>query len=227
VSRPDPSGALQTDAEHPTRNRKLWNPRPCLTTSWLRPSSGTVLSRLLPVCCPPGSPKTAPARRERPARPGDQDFRGEEVRGFEPLASSLRARSVPGIPARNCVVLRTRKMHEKRQVSGRRRQDRMSGCTTVFGQAPRSLRTPVAASLLPDGADPPSKPRGWARSSWMLISTAAAAQGPLDRAHASVAPGPHRRGWRATRGARSFSPGCRRTPAGQCCQVIGTRGSGV
>ena len=94
------------------------------------------------------------------------------------------------------MALRTGKTREKRQVSGHRWQNRRSWSSTVSGRSPRSLRTPVAAYLLPDGADPPSKPRGWAclaaavpasggaRSSWMPISTAAAAQGPLDRAHA-------------------------------------------
>jgi hypothetical protein len=38
VSRPDPSGALQTDAEHPTRNRKVVgsNPTSGSTSSQLR-----------------------------------------------------------------------------------------------------------------------------------------------------------------------------------------------
>jgi hypothetical protein len=40
--------------------------------------------------------------------------------------ASLRARSVPAIPARNYVVLRTGKTREKRQVNGRRWQNRRS-----------------------------------------------------------------------------------------------------
>ena len=33
-------------------------------------------SRLLPVCCPGSGSRRTPARREGPARPGDQDLRG-------------------------------------------------------------------------------------------------------------------------------------------------------
>jgi hypothetical protein len=46
---------------------------------------------LLPVCRPAGGSGTAPARRKPPARPVTRALWGVEVRGFEPLASSVRA----------------------------------------------------------------------------------------------------------------------------------------
>jgi hypothetical protein len=76
---------------------------------------------------------------------------GVEVKRFESLASSVRdlyrafAHGTAWCYGRG-------KTREKRQVSGCRWQDRMSWSSTVYGRAPRSLRTPVAARLLPGGA---------------------------------------------------------------------------
>ena len=60
----------------------------------------------------------------------------------------LRARSVPGLLPRNCVLLRTVNTRERRQVSGRRLAESAVMLLHGFGRAPRSLRTPVAARLL-------------------------------------------------------------------------------
>jgi hypothetical protein len=58
---------------------------------WLAPQ------RLLPLCCPVGRPGTAPARREQFARPVTRAVWGVEVRGFEPLTSSVRGRRSAGL----------------------------------------------------------------------------------------------------------------------------------
>ena len=91
VSRPDPIGAYWADAEHPSRNRKVGEACP----AWLRHGGrdqGTVVvsfavaARLLPS----GRiwDGAGPARATRQV--GDQGCCGVEVRGFEPLASSVR-----------------------------------------------------------------------------------------------------------------------------------------
>ena len=53
---------------------------------------GPFRSWLLPVCCPAGGSRTAPAWRMASARPVTRAVLGVEVRGFEPLASSVRER---------------------------------------------------------------------------------------------------------------------------------------
>jgi Transposase, Mutator family len=52
-------------------------------------------SRLLPVCCPERRPGATPAQRREPARPVTSEHVGVEVRGFEPLASSVRVSGSP------------------------------------------------------------------------------------------------------------------------------------
>jgi len=91
VSSQDGSGRHLLDDCSSTRNRKVGKSCPRLTTSsWPRSSSGAVsvavAARLLP-----GSgiwDGVGPAETTRQA--GDQGCCGVEVRGFEPLASSVR-----------------------------------------------------------------------------------------------------------------------------------------
>jgi hypothetical protein len=67
VSRPDPSGAVQVDAEHPARNRKVGgNLSRFAASSWLRSSSG---GRVVRGCCPFAAQQGDLERR----RPGGGD----------------------------------------------------------------------------------------------------------------------------------------------------------
>ena len=89
----DPSGAIWSDAEHPARNRKvgeILSPLDYVVVTAIK-QRGPFPSRLLPVCCPAAGSGTALARREFPARPVTRTLVVVEVRGFEPLASSVRA----------------------------------------------------------------------------------------------------------------------------------------
>jgi hydroxypyruvate isomerase len=86
----DPSGAIQVDAEHPARNRKVGNLLRLTTSSWPRSSrtvSLAVAARLLPGSGIWNDAGLAEMIRQA----GDQGCCGVEVRGFEPLASSVRA----------------------------------------------------------------------------------------------------------------------------------------
>ena len=81
---------LRTDAA--TRNRKVGESvlLDCVIVIAIE-QRGPFRSQLLPVCCPGSGSKRTPARGRRPARSVTRAFVGVEVRGFEPLASSVRA----------------------------------------------------------------------------------------------------------------------------------------
>jgi hypothetical protein len=102
VSRLDPSGAVWVEAEHPARNRKVEASNPDRPRATARPPeidrrivaaieqrlavSFAVAARLLPG----EAIRNGAGLTEGTRQAGDQDCCGVEVRGFEPLASSVR-----------------------------------------------------------------------------------------------------------------------------------------
>jgi hypothetical protein len=91
-SRLDPSGAFWFDGEHSSRNRKVGKSCPRLTTSsWPRSSSGGRFRRVAARLLPGRAIWNGAGPAEGTRQAGDQGCCGVEVRGFEPLASSVRA----------------------------------------------------------------------------------------------------------------------------------------